>query len=122
MEWYLTALKKYAQFSGRSRRSEYWFFVLFNIIISVGLAILDGLLSLSDSTYGIGLLGSLYSLVILVPSLAVAVRRLHDTGRSGFFILLSLIPCIGTIILIVFFAQEGNSGENEYGPDPKEME
>lgn len=117
MEWYLAALSKYAQFSGRSRRKEYWFFYLFNLLISIGLAILDGVLGLGGGSFG--LLSTLYALAVLIPGLAVTVRRLHDTGKSGWWLLIVLVPLIGAVVLIVFMATDGTPGANEYGPDPK---
>ena len=147
MNWYLLAFKKYATFSGRSRRQEYWMFFLFNIIISIVLAILDQLLGLKLTSEGInntGVLGVIYSLATFVPGLSIAVRRLHDTNRSGWFLLLPIAPYIlvilglilrgfGSILiiigglavlglailLIVWLATEGTSGENQYGSDPK---
>ena len=83
MSWYLQALKKYAVFSGRSRRMEYWYFVLFNIIVSIVLGTIDALLGTLGSGMGVGLLSGIYSLAVLIPSLAVTVRRLHDIDRSG---------------------------------------
>ena len=117
MEWYLAALSKYAQFSGRSRRKEYWFFYLFNLLISVGLAILDNVLGLGGA--GFGLLSGLYALAVLIPGLAVTVRRLHDTGKSGWWLLIVLVPLIGAVVLLVFMVTDGTPGANEYGPDPK---
>ena len=117
MNWFLLALKKYAVFSGRSQRSEYWFFVLFYLIIYIVLAVLDGLVFKSGSQ--IGILSGVFSLAMIVPSLAVAARRLHDTDRSGWWQLLVLIPLIGVIVLIVFLAQDSKPGENKYGPSPK---
>ena len=114
MDWYLTALKKYAVFSGRARRKEYWYFVLFNFLISLGLGLIDSVLGLTLENSGMGLLGGLYSLAVLIPGIAVAVRRLHDTGRSGWWLLLSLIPFVGVIILIVFLASGTESGTNQY--------
>jgi uncharacterized membrane protein YhaH (DUF805 family) len=114
MDWYLTALKKYAVFSGRARRKEYWYFVLFNFLISLGLGLIDGVLGLNFPNSGLGLLGGLYSLAVLIPGIAVAVRRLHDTGRSGWWLLLSLIPFVGAIVLIIFLASETESGTNQY--------
>ena len=113
MSWYLTVLKKYAVFSGRARRMEYWMFFLFNTIIAFVLGFVEGLAG------GPGVLGSLYGLVVLIPGLAVSVRRLHDTNRSGWWLLIGLIPLIGTIILLVFMVQEGHPGENQYGSNPK---
>ena len=117
MQWYLKVLRQYTDFNGRARRTEYWMFTLFSVIISVVLAILDAVLD----TYagGFGLLGVLYSLAVLLPSLAVGARRLHDTGRSAWWLLIGLIPLIGTIVLIVFFALDGYRGPNAHGPDPK---
>lgn len=83
MDWYIKVLKKYAVFSGRARRKEYWFFVLFSIIISVVLSLIDGVIGTYNSGAGVGLLTGIYSLAILIPAIAVAVRRLHDTNRSG---------------------------------------
>jgi len=119
MNWYLEVLKKYADFSGRAGRKEYWFFVLFNIIISIILAIADGALGMA-SKGGLGPLRGLYSLAVLIPSIAVGVRRLHDTGRSGWYLLLGLIPCVGGIILLVFAIEDSQYGDNQYGPDPRE--
>ena len=120
MSWYLQALKKYAVFSGRSRRMEYWYFVLFNIIVSIVLGVIDGLLGTRGSGMGAGLLSGIYGLAVLIPSLAVTVRRLHDIDRSGWWILIALVPLIGTIVLLVFALLEGTPGANRYGPNPKE--
>lgn len=119
MNWYLAVLKKYAQFNGRSRRSEYWFFALFNFIIAFVLGYIDGASGMLIAQVGIGVLGGLYTLFVLIPSLAVGVRRLHDTGRSGWWLLIGLIPIIGAIILIVFFVQDSQPGDNQHGPNPK---
>jgi uncharacterized membrane protein YhaH (DUF805 family) len=113
MQWYLKVLKNYVGFGGRARRKEYWMFFLFNVIISIVLAILDAIMGTES------LLNGIYSLAVLLPSLAVTVRRLHDTGRSGWWILISLIPLIGAIVLLVFTCLEGDSYENDYGQDPK---
>ena len=120
MSWYLEALKKYAVFSGRSRRMEYWYFVLFNIIVSIVLGVIDGLLGTSGSSAGAGLLSGIYSLAVLIPTLAVTVRRLHDTDRTGWWILIALVPLIGVIVLLVFAALDSTPGSNQYGPNPKE--
>ena len=114
MNWYLTALKKYAVFSGRARRNEYWYFVLFNFLIALVLGFIDGLLGLTLKESGLGLLGGLYSLAVLIPGIAVGVRRLHDTGRSGWWLLIGFIPIIGAIVLIVFFVAESQPGQNQY--------
>jgi uncharacterized membrane protein YhaH (DUF805 family) len=112
MNWYVDVLKKYAVFSGRARRQEYWMFFLFNVIISIVLAVVGRVI-------GFAALGAIYSLAVFLPGLGVAVRRLHDIGRSGWAILIALIPLVGTIILIVWLASEGKPEENQYGPNPK---
>lgn len=119
MNWYVQVLKKYAVFSGRARRSEYWYFVLFNIIISVILAVIGMAISGQDQFGGANLLYLLYSLAVLIPSLAVLVRRLHDTSRSGWWVFIGLIPLIGAIVLLVFLVQDSTPGANEYGENPK---
>ncbi|MER8047597.1 DUF805 domain-containing protein [Streptomyces sp. NPDC094032] len=113
MNWYLDVLKKYAVFTGRARRQEFWMFALFNLIAAVILVIVDAALGTYPLLYGIYVLG------VLLPSLAVMVRRLHDTGRSGWWILIDLVPLVGAIILIVFLATEGEAQQNAYGPNPK---
>ncbi len=112
MEWYLKAFRQYVDFAGRARRKEYWMFGLINVIVFMVVALLDYALT------G-GLLFWLYYLAVLLPSLAVGVRRLHDTGRSGWWLLISLIPLVGVIVLIVFMVTEGERQPNAYGPDPK---
>lgn len=117
MNDYLEVLKKYAVFDGRARRREYWMFVLFNIIVSIVLGVLDGILGLK-SQQGAGVLGGLYSLAVIIPSIAVGVRRLHDTGRSGWMMLVGLIPCLGGLILLYWMILDSGP-DNEYGPNPK---
>jgi uncharacterized membrane protein YhaH (DUF805 family) len=113
MNWYLAVLKKYATFSGRARRTEYWMFLLFSLIASMVLAFADGILGTG------GVLGAVYSLAVLLPTIGVSVRRLHDTGRSGWWLLVGLVPLVGPIVLVVFAVQDGNPGANAYGPSPK---
>ena len=122
MDWMTLPLKRYAEFSGRSRRKEYWMFVLFIIAVSVGIGIVEAILGLS-ATIGdaYGPISLLFLLAIFVPSLAVQVRRFHDQGRSGWFVLLNFIPFIGTLIVLVFMCLDGTDGPNEYGPDPKAL-
>jgi uncharacterized membrane protein YhaH (DUF805 family) len=115
MHWYLQVLRNYAEFDGRSRRSEYWYFLLFNLIVALVLGFADSVLR---KIAGFGMLGLLYSLAVLVPGIAVSVRRLHDTDRSGWWLLLALVPLVG-LVLIWFMAQEGNAGTNRYGQNPK---
>lgn len=121
MNYYLQVLKKYATFSGRARRSEYWYFVLFNIIFSIIAMMFDNLLGTAMPRVGYGPIYGLYTLAIIIPGLAVAVRRLHDVGKSGWFLLIALIPLIGAIWLLVLMVTEGKPGENQYGINPKEI-
>lgn len=114
MDYFLAVLKKYAVFSGRARRAEYWYFVLFNIIIGAVLGIISRVIGDDNN-----ILAYIYSLALLIPGLAVEVRRLHDIGKSGWWIFISLIPLIGTIWLIVLLATDSNPGENKFGPNPK---
>ncbi len=113
MEWYLEALKKYAVIDGRSRRMEYWMFTLFNMIIAFTLGFLEGLVG------GPGIIANLYALAVLVPGIAVCVRRLHDTDRSGWWLLIAFIPCLGAIVLLVFMIEDSTAGDNRFGPNPK---
>ncbi|MDG6881427.1 Inner membrane protein yhaH [Phocoenobacter uteri] len=122
MNWYLEVLKKYAVFNGRARRKEYWFFILFSTVVSFILSILDNLIGFIDYNSGLGILGGIYSLAILIPSIAVSVRRLHDINRSGWWMLITFIPVIGLIVLFVFACLKGTEGENKYGDDPLEQE
>jgi uncharacterized membrane protein YhaH (DUF805 family) len=121
MNWYLGVFKKYTVFSGRAQRAEYWYFVLFNMIVGVGLALIDQATGTLNQDTGVGLLGGLYSLAVLLPSLAVSVRRLHDTNRSGWWLFILFIPVIGAIALLVFFVQDSTADTNEYGDNPKGM-
>ncbi len=114
MNHYLAVLKKYAVFSGRATRSEYWYFILFNAIIVLILSFLDGSL-LGDSA---GIVSGIYSLAIFIPSLSVSARRLHDTGRSGWMLLLYLIPIVGSIWILVLTVLDSKP-DNKYGPNPK---
>ena len=120
MSWYLEALKKYAVFSGRARRMEFWYFFLFNLIAVIVLTLIDTLIGTFNIVQGVGLLSSIYSLAVLIPYLAVTVRRLHDIDRTGWWILIYLIPLIGVIVLLVFALTPGTPGSNSYGPDPKQ--
>ena len=108
MNWYLKVLKQYADFNGRARRKEYWMFALFNFLISFVIGFIGGIMEFT-------LLGTIYSLAVFIPSIAVAVRRMHDVGKSGWFI---LIP----IYNLILACTNGESGENKYGSDPKALE
>jgi uncharacterized membrane protein YhaH (DUF805 family) len=119
MEWATLPLKRYAEFTGRSRRKEYWMFFLLILVASIVIGLVEGLLGLSGMVGPYGPLSTLFLLAILIPSIAVGIRRLHDTDRSGWWMLISLVPLVGGIILLVFYVSEGTKGPNQYGPDPK---
>ncbi|MEU5718355.1 DUF805 domain-containing protein [Streptomyces sp. NPDC020403] len=112
MNWYLAVLKNYAGFSGRARRKEYWMFVLFNFLVALVLLAIGAAID-TQIPYMI------YLAAVLIPTLAVVFRRLHDTGRSGWWFLITFVPLVGGIILLVFMCLEGVRGPNEYGADPK---
>ncbi len=115
MNWYLEVLRKYSVFTGRARRSEYWYFILFNFLNSFILSLTDITFGMYDEATGYGVLSTIYGLAVLVPGIAVAIRRMHDVGKSGWFM---LIP----IYNIVLAVTPGLIGENEYGPDPKKID
>ncbi len=119
MDWYLKVLKNYVGFSGRARRKEYWMFALFTTLVTIGLVLIDMMMGNYDSVRGWGLLSGLYTLAVLLPSLAVSVRRLHDRDKSGWWLLLGFIPLIGAIVLLIWFVMDGDRGANRFGPDPK---
>lgn len=129
MNYYLKVLREYANFKGRARRSEYWYFVLFNMIFGIIAMLIDNLLGSTfkiDSPAGLidlhyGYVYVLYILAIFIPGLAVAVRRLHDVGKSGVFLLIAFIPLVGAIWLLVLFFTDSQFGENKWGPNPKGM-
>ena len=119
MNWYLGVLKQYATFEGRARRKEYWYFVLFYVLVYLVLAAVDGLTGTYNADAGVGLLSGLYVLATFLPSLAVTVRRLHDTDRSGWWVLINVVPIIGGIVLLVFMCLDSQPGANRFGPNPK---
>ncbi len=109
--------KKYMTFEGRARRQEYWFFVLFYAIISIILGFIDGMIGI-DLGGGTGILSLVLGLALLIPSLALGARRLHDIDKSGWWQLIVLVPLVGIIVLIVFFCLKGTDGSNRFGEDP----
>jgi|TARA_B110000261_G_scaffold127161_1_gene142201 uncharacterized membrane protein YhaH (DUF805 family) len=121
MNWYLKVLKQYADFKGRARRKEYWMFILFNIIFGGIAMILDSVFGIAIEGVGYGPLYGVYALVLFIPGLAVVVRRLHDIGKSGWMLLITLIPLIGAIWLLVLLLTDSNPEENLYGANPKEV-
>lgn len=118
MKYYLAVIKKYAQFTGRSNRPEYWYFVLFNLIFAIAAAVVDNILGFNFAPLPYGIIYVLYGLFVFLPGLGAAVRRLHDINKSGWYILVALIPIAGAIWLIVLLATKGTPGENRFGPDP----
>ena len=121
MNWYLEVLRKYAVFEGRARRKEYWTFSLVNILISIAIGFVTGfvgaMMGLSQNVST--MLGLAYTAAVLIPSIAVWVRRMHDTGRSGWWWLIALIPIVGLIVLLVWAVQDSEPGTNGYGRNPK---
>ncbi|SDH91048.1 Uncharacterized membrane protein YhaH, DUF805 family [Vibrio xiamenensis] len=112
MKWFIQAFKKYAVFNGRARRKEFWMYYLFLIIFMVVAAVID-------AAMGSFVLSAVFTLVTLVPTLSVYIRRLHDTGRSGWWILISLIPLVGGLVLFYFLISDGGVEDNQYGESPK---
>ena len=117
MGWYLKALMNYADFGGRARRKEFWGFTIVHLFVSFVLTMLDAMLTGSNTGYGV--LFGLYWLATLLPALGVAVRRLHDTGRSGLWILIAVVPVIGWLVLLFFYVLDSEAGPNRFGPNPK---
>lgn len=113
MDWYLNVIKNYADFSGRARRKEYWMFSLINILIYTALIFIE------ISLGGIGLIAGVYILAVFIPTLAVTVRRLHDSGRSGWWILITFLPIIGGIIFFIFMLLDSSPEQNQHGASPK---
>ncbi len=111
-----SVFSNFLNFRGRARRSEFWYFFLFVFVVSFILGVIQILIWGQDANY----LAGIFSLIILIPNIAVSIRRLHDTGRSGFWYLIGFIPIIGTIILIIWYCQDSEPGDNKYGPNPKE--
>lgn len=122
MSWFLAVLRQYATFRGRARRKEYWMYLLVSVGLYILLMLVDALTGTFELESESGLLSGLFMLGTILPSIAVAVRRLHDTDRSGWWLLLGLVPLVGQIVLLYFLIQEGDEGANAYGPDPKAAE
>jgi uncharacterized membrane protein YhaH (DUF805 family) len=120
MKWFLEVLtKKYATFAGRARRKEYWYFILFYCIALIALAVVDSIAGTFSEEAEIGLFSGLFVLATIVPSLAVTVRRLHDTDRSGWWILINFVPLLGALVLLVFTVLDSQPGANRFGENPK---
>ncbi|HEU4877585.1 MAG TPA: DUF805 domain-containing protein [Sphingomicrobium sp.] len=121
IDWAMRPLKKYADFSGRAPRAEYWWFYLLTVVAYIVAMILDSIIG-AGGAGGFGLLSIVVMLGLLLPSLAAGVRRLHDTDRSGWWLLIALVPLVGAIVLLVFWVLEGTRGDNRFGPDPYSAE
>jgi uncharacterized membrane protein YhaH (DUF805 family) len=119
MRWFLAALKQYANFRGRAQRAEYWYFTLFSTLIIFVLAVVDELLGTYTTSFGLGALSTLFLLLIVIPSVAAGVRRLHDIGRSGWWMLLWGVPIVGLVLWLSATVRNSQPGENSYGPNPK---
>ena len=122
MKYFLYCLQHYDEFNGRARRSEYWYFVLFNLVITFVIGFTFGVIAGLLDMPALANLAYLWSLAMFIPGLAVSVRRLHDIGRSGWWLFLSLIPLVGAIILIIWYCTDSQPGANQYGSNPKEMD
>ena len=119
MNYYTDVLKKYTVFSGRARRKEYWMFVLWNFVISIVLSLVVDVIDGVIKSQALSVISLLYVLAVLLPGLAVFVRRMHDTGRSGWWFFINLIPLVGWIVTLVFLVQDSKPGDNQYGSNPK---
>ncbi|MGR5132452.1 DUF805 domain-containing protein [Vibrio alfacsensis] len=119
---YLGVIRNYTGFSGRARRQEYWYFTLVNILVNLVMSIIDRILEGALQIENFGLFGVIYALFILIPSIAVTVRRLHDTGRTGWWVLIAIIPIIGFLVMLYFLVQDSEEGTNQYGDNPKTVQ
>lgn len=119
MKWYLKVLRQFADFSGRARRKEYWYFAFVNVFFTCVAITADIILGVASDNFGVGPIYILYSILVFIPSIAVSVRRLHDIGKSGWMLLVVLIPVIGAIWLLVLLFTDSNAGDNNYGSNPK---
>ncbi|MCW8345096.1 MULTISPECIES: DUF805 domain-containing protein [Vibrio] len=119
MNWFISVLKRPIEFSGRARRKEYWYFMGISVLISVILTIIDNALGWYSVSEEIGILSGIFTLFIILPSLSVTARRLHDTGRTGWWMLLYFIPIIGFFVMLYFLVLDSENAENVYGSNPK---
>ncbi|MCE7996247.1 MAG: DUF805 domain-containing protein [Roseivirga sp.] len=122
MNWYLQVIRKYATFNGRATRQEYWTFTLINFLIAMGILIIESMFLGTFDEDGYGILYIIYAFVVLLPVVAVNVRRLHDIGKPGYFLLITLIPGIGGILMLIYALRESDYGSNRYGPHPKQVQ
>lgn len=122
MDWYFAVLRKYAQFQGRSRRKEFWYFTLINAFISMACSVIDSTLQLPTVMEGYGVLAAVYAATMFIPTIAVTVRRLHDQGRTGWWALIMLIPIVGLLVLLYFMLQDSQPEKNQFGDNPKQQD
>ena len=123
MNWYLKVLKQYFDFRGRARRREYWMFTLINTLVTAGLALADLLLFGANFETGEGIiLYPIYALLVFIPSLAVAIRRLHDTGRRGWYLFTFFVPILGPFIVIYYLVVDSEAEANRWGENPKKAD
>jgi uncharacterized membrane protein YhaH (DUF805 family) len=118
VHYYFSAFKKYAVFKGRATRSEYWYFILFNILATLGFGLIDQMIGTFNFDAGYGPLSAIYTLAMIFPGVGVSIRRLHDTGRSGWWFLITAIPLLGLLVFLYFALLESDPNPNQYGQSP----
>lgn len=118
-DWYYKVILNYTNFNGRARRQEYWYFTLVNVLVNLVMGIIDRVIGSVMQMDNFGFFGVIYALFIMIPSIAVTVRRLHDSGRTGWWALIAFVPIIGILVLLYFLIQDSEEGSNQYGANPK---
>ncbi|MEL7456430.1 MAG: DUF805 domain-containing protein [Pseudomonadota bacterium] len=118
-DWYYKVILNYTNFSGRARRQEYWYFTLVNVLVNLVMGVIDRVIGSVMQMDNFGFFGVIYALFIMIPSIAVTVRRLHDSGRVGWWALIAFVPIIGILVLLYFLIQDSEEGSNQYGANPK---
>ncbi|MFN1619218.1 DUF805 domain-containing protein [Vibrio rotiferianus] len=118
-DWYYKVILNYTNFNGRARRQEYWYFTLVNVLVNLVMGIIDRVIGSVMQMDSFGFFGVIYALFIMIPSIAVTVRRLHDSGRTGWWALIAFVPVIGILVLLYFLIQDSEEGSNQYGVSPK---
>ncbi|MHA2771378.1 DUF805 domain-containing protein [Vibrio harveyi] len=118
-DWYYRVILNYSNFSSRARRQEYWYFTLVNVLVNLVMGIIDRVIGSVMQMDNFGFFGVIYALFIMIPSIAVTVRRLHDSGRTGWWALIAFVPIIGVLVLLYFLIQDSEEGSNQYGATPK---
>ncbi|BBL91383.1 aminopeptidase [Vibrio rotiferianus] len=118
-DWYYKVILNYTNFNGRARRQEYWYFTLVNVLVNLVMGIIDRVIGSVMQMENFGFFGVIYALFIMIPSIAVTVRRLHDSGRTGWWALIAFVPIIGILVLLYFLIQDSEEGSNQYGANPK---